>query len=146
MDWVTPLHSRSEVDRAGQVLARREAGDLDQALTVIGNWRGSHSFPLNTLKMGLRTRAGQLDAGALVAQRIKRLSSIAFKLERQPTMQLSQMQDIGGCRAVLGDVRSLTAVRDLTMRSRMKHYLAKENDYLTAPKPSGYRGIHLVYR
>lgn len=146
MDWVTPQYSRSEVDRAGRILARRESGDLDQALAVIGNWRGSHSFPLNTLKMGLRTRACQLEGGALVAQRIKRLSSIAFKLERQPTMQLSQMQDIGGCRAVLTDVDHLMQARNLTVNSRMKHRLAKENDYLRSPKPSGYRGIHLVYR
>jgi hypothetical protein len=28
----------------------------------------------------------------------------------------------------------------------MKHVLADEKDYITNPKPSGYRGIHLVYR
>lgn len=146
MDWVTPQYSRSEVDRAGRILIGREQGDINQALTVIGNWRGSHGFPLNTLKMGLRTRSCQLDGAAVVAQRIKRLSSISSKLERQPTMQLSQMQDIGGCRAVMSDVALLLQVRDLTLRSRMKHRLAKENDYVQTPKVSGYRGIHLVYR
>jgi len=146
MDWARPQYSRTEVDRAGRILAQREHGDLDQALMVIGNWRGSHSFPLNTLKMGLRNRACQLEGGAIVAQRIKRLSSIAFKLERHPTMHLSQMQDIGGCRAILADVDHVMHVRDLTINSWMKHRLAKENDYIQSPKASGYRGIHLVYR
>jgi len=49
MAWATPQHSRSEVDRAGRVLSGREAGDLDNALAIIGNWRTSHGFPLNTL-------------------------------------------------------------------------------------------------
>jgi hypothetical protein len=146
MAWTTPQHSRSEVDRAGGVLSGRESGDMESALDVIGNWRASHSFPLNTLQVGLRDRSRQSDPAALVAQRIKRLSSIRSKLERQATMQLSQMQDIGGCRAVLSHVAATKQVRDLFLSSRIKHRLAKEQDYIECPKVSGYRGIHLVYR
>jgi hypothetical protein len=146
MAWATPQYSRSEVDRAGRILAGREAGDLDGALAVIGNWRTAHGFPLNTFQMGMRTRCRQPDPSAIVAQRIKRLSSIKAKLERQATMQLSQMQDIGGCRAVLKDVETAKQVRDLCLASHFKHRLAKEDNYIDCPKTSGYRGIHLVYR
>lgn len=146
MTWARPGYTKSVVDRAGRVLVGREIGDLDQALQVIGNWRASHSFPLNTMQMGLRDRALQVDPAALVAQRIKRLSSITFKLQRQPTMQLSQIQDIGGCRGVLSDVEVVKDVRDRFLASRIKHRLVKENNYIDCPKASGYRGVHLVYR
>jgi RelA/SpoT family protein len=62
-------------------------------------------------------------------------------------MKLSQMQDIGGCRAV---DRSVAAVRELAdfyqHTSRIKHKLATIDDYITKPPTSGYRGVHLVYR
>src|SRR5439155_10331481 len=44
-------------------------------------------------------RAKRLDVNADTAQRLKRLESIIRKLSLRPTMQLSQMQDIGGYRA-----------------------------------------------
>ena len=119
MAWVSPLYSRSQIDIAGRVLARDDSpevsasgdnlladdvqydrwAEFEIALTAINNWRSSHSFPLNTLQVGLRRLASQVDVHSVVAQRIKRLSSIEAKLRRFPTMKLSQMQDIGGCRA-----------------------------------------------
>jgi hypothetical protein len=146
MAWSSPQYSRARVDWAGRVLIGRESGDQSNALQIINNWRGSHSFPLNTFQMGLRNRSRQVDREALVAQRIKRLSSIEEKLRRERSMQLSQMQDIGGCRAVLPGVAQVCAVRDSFLQSRVKHRLAKQNDYIADPKVSGYRGIHLVYR
>jgi len=146
MAWATPQQTRSEVDRAGRILIAETSADTEHALQVINNWRASHSFPLNTFQMGLRKRAHRVDPSALVAQRIKRLSSIADKLRREHTMQLSQMQDVGGCRSVLTTVDQVCTVRGLFRDSRLKHKLVKQNDYITEPKRSGYRGIHLVYR
>jgi hypothetical protein len=37
-------------------------------------------------------------------------------------------------------------VRDAYRRSRMKHKLVRERDYVATPRSSGYRCIHLVYR
>lgn len=148
MAWTVPENSKSEVDRAGKILvsdtSTRE--QLDQALYVINNWRASHSFPLNTFQVSLRAKARRIDTHSLVAQRIKRMSSIELKLERFPTMKVSQMQDIGGCRAVL---RSNSQVRELQrayLQSAIKHKVLRVDDYIANPKNSGYRGIHLIYR
>ena len=43
----------------------------------------------NTFKIGLLHKAKQVDNDSLVAQRLKRLSSIATKLRRYPNMKLS---------------------------------------------------------
>jgi hypothetical protein len=148
MGWTAPQYSRGQVDAAGKVLAGYPelGGDLLQAYFVINNWRSSHSFPLNTFQNNLRWLSRQADATSLIAQRIKRLSSIEQKLRRFPNMQLSQMQDIGGCRAVVDSVVSVQKVVSLYKRSRIKHKHAEEYDYIKNPKQSGYRGIHLVYR
>lgn len=114
MPWVAvrPLHARGEVDRAGRTLVDPAADIMTYhaALPIVNNWRSSHSWPLNSFQTTLRSRAKAVDARALIAQRLKRLASIESKLRRFPHMQLSQMQDLGGCRAV---VRKLRAVYDL---------------------------------
>ena len=68
---------------------------------IVNNCRASHSFPLNALQMNLRNTVAAFGEAALVAQRLKRLSSIEAKLRRSHHMQLARMHDIGGCRAVL---------------------------------------------
>ena len=148
MTWAEPQYSRSKVDKAGDILISdlRSPNDEEWALEVINNWRASHSFPLNTFQMFLRGRARQTDPSALIAQRVKRLSSIEYKLRVQPGMRLSRMQDIGGCRAVVADVPAVRELRELYRASHLKHRLVKEDDYITEPKASGYRSIHRVYR
>ncbi len=106
MAWAIPQFPKGQVDNAGRTLARPNApwDELLHALEVVNNWRASHSFPLNTFQVRLRLKGREIDPGCLVAQRIKRLSSITYKLKRFDKMLLSRMQDIGGCRAILGAV------------------------------------------
>jgi hypothetical protein len=94
--WAQPQNSRGEVNRAGKALVSTLLSRIDRAavLNTINNWRSSHSYPLQTAKMNLRTRAKKIDQQSIVAQRLKRLSSISVKLRRNPNMKLSQMQDI----------------------------------------------------
>ncbi|MDQ1591803.1 MAG: hypothetical protein QOG71_2430 [Pyrinomonadaceae bacterium] len=146
---IIPEHSKSQVDAAGVMLITPNTPDeaMERALSVINNWRAVHSFPLNTFQKTLRQKAKQIDPQALVAQRVKRLSSIELKLSRfSPQMKLSQMQDIGGCRAVVSSVRHVNRLVDVYERSDLKHKVARADDYIKTPKPSGYRGVHMIYR
>ena len=118
----------------------------DEALLVIGNWRSAHGFPLNTMKLWLLKKAREQDSKALVAQRLKRMSSIASKLNTKPKMKLSQMQDVAGCRAIVRSVAEVYRIAHAYQRSDVRHELVHIDDYIAAPKESGYRGIHLVYR
>lgn len=145
-----PEYSRSEVNKAGDMLINPLATEAqaEWALTVINNWRTSHNFPLNTFQIRLRDTSKKINHESLVAQRIKRLASIKLKLELQSDMKMSQMQDLGGCRAIMKDVQELDTLVDIYKhKSRgIKHILHKEQDYVQHPKISGYRGIHLVYK
>jgi len=148
MAWEEPRFTKTQVDAAGDALARGHLSkrDEDSALGVLNNWRSAHSFPLNTLQVGLRNKCCRVWDSALVAQRLKRTPSIVQKLRRFGGMKLSRMQDIGGCRGVVRDVGQVMRLRDLHFRSSMKHQLSNRKDYINEPKESGYRGVHLIYR
>jgi ppGpp synthetase/RelA/SpoT-type nucleotidyltranferase len=157
MVWTAPLYSVQEVNAAGRILVASQTDDGEwwhenflqylDALDVINNWRGSHAYPLNTFQINLRSTAKRFDARPLVAQRVKRMISISNKLQIQKSMKLSQMQDLGGCRAILSNVASVKdVVNYYHKKSSIKHILASSDDYINTPKRSGYRGMHLVYR
>ena len=152
MEWVKPENSRNQVDKAGIVLRRAACGELvsaaeyDGALEIINNWRASHYYPLNAFKVTLRRKALEVDTDRLVAQQIKRLSSIELKLKRFKTMQLAQMQDIGGCRAIVSSSARVQALVEKYKKSDLKHELDDVDDYIAKPKASGYRSVHLIYK
>jgi len=60
----TPQYSRTQVDQAGRKLVASPQYDRDHYLTVINNWRSSHSYPLQALKMTLLGRAKGVDSKA----------------------------------------------------------------------------------
>lgn len=149
MAWAVPQYPRNQVDNAGFVLADPNAcaADLERAFTVINNWRSAHNYPLNTFQVTLRNKSKRIESVApLVAQRIKRLESITAKLRRQPTLQLSQMQDIGGCRSVVSSLKKATELVEAYKNARFEHEFQGSKNYIESPKPDGYRSYHLIYR
>jgi len=155
MAWGTPDYETHEYNTAGKVLIKGDQPEMsvDTALEIINNWRSAHYHPLNTFQLRLRRKAQIVDGNSLVVQRIKRMYSIKHKLERFPTMRLVQIQDIGGCRAIVSTVDHLNllvdiiASKDKARSSRgLKHKLIDEKDYIKTPKSSGYRGVHLVFK
>jgi hypothetical protein len=149
--WAKPLYSKKQVNAAGQSLISpmqsiEEITAYLEGLEVINNFRAIHGHPLNTFQTTLRIKGRHIDKGIIVAQRVKRLSSIELKLRRFNTMTLSQMQDIGGCRGVVGTVSDVNKLVESYLTSDLKHKLHTLDDYMDAPKPTGYRGVHLIYR
>lgn len=150
MPFPIPMHSSTRVDRAGRNLADGHASTPAEAaedLDVVNNWRASHAYALNTFQATLRTKLHRLGMqNALVGQRLKRMPSIERKLQRNSRMRLTQMQDIAGLRAVVGNVDDLRRLVDDYHRSRFPHIRTQDDDYLLAPKADGYRSVHLMYR
>jgi hypothetical protein len=148
MGWTKPQFSRQQVNAAGAALIDPDVtGDgREYPLSIVNNWRSSHAFPLNTFQMYLRAKRTQVDKTGVVAQRIKRLSAIELKLKLIPDLRLAQMQDIGGCRAVVRSMRALKRLHRLYQDTQFKHELVHFDNYVESPRASGYRSIHLVYR
>jgi len=167
MAWAARIYTKGQIDRAGRAIsspehpaAEGEFEDYVQRLiqraentSIVDNWRACHAYPLQVIKMTLLRRAKKIDPNALIAQRLKRRPSIEIKLRDNPKMQLSQMHDIGGCRAVLSSVKH---VHQLVKKYKDFHAKSPKDrsdwdgsddfDYIARPKPDGYRSIHLVFR
>lgn len=154
MPWAEPEYSRQKINEAGKCLISPIDFDnywyynkeYNNSLQIINNWRDIHSYPLNTFQINLRRSSHRFDERALVAQRTKRLSSIELKLTRFPNMKLTQMQDIGGYRAVLNSANSVFSFVKYYEQSNIKHERSSVVDYISSPRNSGYRGIHLIYK
>jgi RelA/SpoT family protein len=162
-EWVRRRFTNGEIDRAGRVLAewwgglpttrlenqsQEQQDKIADAWHVANNWRACHAYPLNAFQVNLRLRARRVEKGALIAQRLKRMSSMLNKLERQANMSLSRMHDLGGCRAIMSDTDAVHRVVELYCGSDPQFPIFESHmrvyDYIRSPKPDGYRGIHLV--
>lgn len=85
MAFARPKYTKGQVNRAGEILARSSSvsvAEWSEANQVLANWRGIHTYPINTFQATLRGKLKQIDPRALVAQRLKRAPSIIAKLQR----------------------------------------------------------------
>lgn len=148
MAWSISKFSKGEVARAGKTLIDTAAARDDRmsALDVMSSWRAAHAYPMHALLMMLRRKAIDVDSRAIVVQRHKRAPSIIDKLSRYPKMELSRMQDIGGCRAIVSSVRDVERLTEHIQGGSTRHRLHRVYDYIKEPKDTGYRGIHLTYK
>ena len=142
--------SKRRVDRAGHVL-RASAQGLDvgrdvlaDALDVADEFRASHEGALDQARDDLLGLSRHVSAREF-SDRLKRVDTISGKLAREPSLKLSRMRDIAGCRLV---VATLATLEDVT--ARIVHgcngELVRAIDYVDKPRPTGYRGIHLILR
>ena len=148
--------SLGDVRRAGKVLRRAQIpqgqrpteAEVRQAREVVEAYRSAHAAPLNAAYMGLRSSITTEGLDPDVTRRLKRLPTIEDKLRRLPTIDLSTMQDIGGCRAVLDTQEQVQRVADRFRRNshRRNQQRDKTKDYVDSPRETGYRAIHIYTR
>lgn len=148
-----PDLTASQVNRAGQRIRRHVRGEgenpeqLYAALDTLVAFRALHAGPLQTATMGLRSTVNSEGLPVQVSQRLKRVPTIIDKLVREPTLALSRMQDIGGCRAVLPSIAGIRAVQSrLEARPTRVREFVSVSDYIASPRDSGYRGVHVIMR
>ena len=145
--WKKPEYSKREINNAGNIIrnANSSYNEIENARTIIDNWRAAHAYPLHVFYMNLRKKAGSRP-DIIVAERLKRLDSIVDKLKREPKMELYRMQDLGGCRMILPTLEEVYKYSNEFKNSKIRHEAKTPKDYIMNPKQSGYRSLHLVYR
>jgi len=140
------FRERMERDGAERAVAESDEQKLDEAWEALTWWRRLHARPLSTVAANLRYHVERGDARVMgrieVAQRLKRLDTLIGKLGRERG-NVTQMQDIGGVRAVLPTLRHVYVVRRRLLKSWV---IVRERDYIAQPKNSGYRALHLIVR
>lgn len=141
-----PSYSKNRVTNAGKRIAKHIATDEDWL--VMENWRNSHSYIINTFRTTLdRNIPFRKKNKIILAQRLKRLSTIVDKLTTNRAKDLATMNDLAGCRLIFQNLSDLNAYRNKLQKARFKHQRVNENkyNYIVEPKSTGYRGIHDVF-
>lgn len=129
------------IKKAGKNLIKNP--NDEKSLDILSYWRSDHIKPLDEATKLLKEISDSIDKHAIIAKRLKRTASIIRKLERfkDNGMQLSTMNDIGGCRIVLSNTKKVyKLVKFLTLSNKFQ----LRNDYIENPKPDGYKSIHLI--
>lgn len=144
-------YSGKQVIRSGEQLITSEIYENEEALNaafdVLAYWRFSHEQALENALLLLQKTTLEIDRKAIFAKRLKRFISIVGKLRRFPDMKLKNMQDIGGCRAIVSNPKKLQQIaRELRRKPEFKNGNGKirYKDYIKSPKDDGYRGYHLI--
>lgn len=60
-------------------------------------------------------------------------------------MKLTQMHDVGGCRVIVDTIEELNLL-NISLSKKTSTHEFHVYDYIENPKPTGYRGIHRVYK
>ena len=140
-------YPKKEVVRVGDTLRRRIPEDRPaealHAFRVAYDWRNSHAYPMRKIRRELGGRVRKLHIEGIAAARMKRMSSIRKKLKKLP-FNLTQIQDLGGCRAILPSIDNVRALIAAYRAGASIHMLRNETDYIERPKPDGYRSFHFV--
>jgi hypothetical protein len=136
-------YSKDAVKIAGDILSKRvtRTPETEEAFRVLHNWRLHHAYPMLRERAKLSRLTKQY--GAITAGRLKRTSSIRKKLSLGK-VKLHKIQDIVGCRAILNSMDEVTEVLNRYRIIEEGGNVRKIDDYISKPKESGYRSIHLI--
>lgn len=147
-DFPTFPYSKKAVNRAGKALANDilwsddRAEEIHEIFNVANKWRNSHAYPMRILRYELLGSMSRSKSKGISAARLKRMPSIRRKLQKYG---LDQIQDLGGCRAIVSSIKDLNGIVDC-QRNGSAHHLYGEDDYIKSPKQDGYRCHHLMYK
>lgn len=139
--------SKSQADKAGSALAKSadpDAAEISHFAQDVDEWRTMHGAPMLWMAESVRGRLARLMRHVAVGQRLKRKPQIIAKLRREKT-RLAQMQDVGGCRAVVETSAEVILAADRIKRSGPYYEISSQSDYREEGRAdTGYRAYHLV--
>lgn len=134
--------SREAASKAGNRL-KASGGRDPEALAIAQAWRVQHLEPTVCCFEAL-TRCAAHFQKAVVSYRLKRMRSIIRKLQRDNNrFKLGSLDDIGGCRLIVGSVREVYEAAQI-LDGLLEPW--KSKDYIAEPQQSGYRSYHAIYK
>ncbi len=135
--------SRSQIEKIWKKISNNSISDKE--LAIFNEWRYYHNNIISNVQRSIKKRLKKLWINNInIVQRLKRMSSIKYKISRLQT-RLSAMQDIWGIRIIVNDIPTVYKIRDIIV-GLLKHDLQNENDYIRNVKNDWYRSFHLIYQ
>lgn len=144
-------YSAKDLERVGEALSSKIPWDPSRhaeyvdLFKVAYSWRDSHAWPMRAIRQELVGNVRKDKKKGITSARVKRMKSIRRKLANSTT-KLYQMQDLGGCRAIMNNFSELDALIKLYRNGGTQFEIRGDRSYIEKPRDSGYRGHHLILR
>jgi ppGpp synthetase/RelA/SpoT-type nucleotidyltranferase len=143
--------SRNQIKKAGKILKNKEKfklEEIEKAENILTYWRTIHGSVLDEFNEIVSNSVQKINPKSYVASRVKRSPTIIGKLKRKPdtNTQLTTMYDIAGIRAIMKNLTEVEKLSEVLKKVAQKHEFKDYNNYITNPKKSGYRSVHLIYK
>lgn len=134
-------YSNGDYKRLGDRIRNNPAQISIQDLKMLQSLRLSYKDLLSEVFSVLVSESKKIERTSISTYRVKRIESIISKLQRVDKMQLNRMSDIAGCRCILQSVDKVYQLKE----KLQKVFIVKNiNDYISSPKMSGYRSLHMI--
>ena len=137
-------YTGGDIKRLGTRIVESEGEINSEDLALLQEFRTSFSKPLTDTFNKVITIKNSVRQSAIVAFRLKRISTIINKAIREPSMNLYRMGDIAGIRLILENDKEVYKALELIQEQFEQS--GKIRDYIESPKKIGYRGIHIYIK
>jgi ppGpp synthetase/RelA/SpoT-type nucleotidyltranferase len=137
-------YTGGDIKRLGEKILDTEGKLNSEELAMLQEFRTSFSQPLIDTFNRIIAIKNNVRQSAIVAFRLKRISTIINKVIREPEMNLYRMGDVAGIRLILENDREVYKALELIQDQFEQS--GRIRDYIKNPKKIGYRGIHIYVK
>lgn len=135
-------YTGGDIKRLGERLRECKGKHIsDEDLDLLQAHRLSFTEPLFKIFKELTQYKSSVQRSAIIAFRLKRITTIIDKVIRKPEMQLNRMWDVAGIRIIFGDETSARKMVNVILENY--EVRGKIRDYFEDPKKIGYQAYHI---
>ncbi|GAA3781117.1 hypothetical protein GCM10022271_11740 [Corallibacter vietnamensis] len=135
-------YTGGDINRLGERLRNLKGKHIsDDDLDLLQAHRLSFTNPLFKTFKELTQYKSTVQRSAIIAFRLKRISTIINKVIRKPKMQLNRMWDIAGIRIIFDDEVSARKMVNLILEKYQVR--GQVRNYFENPKKIGYQAFHV---
>lgn len=133
-----------EIKRLGERIVLNKGVVNNSDLELLQEFRTSFTAPLTDTFNRVVELKSKVRESAIVAFRLKRISTIINKKIRKPSQKLNRMGDIAGVRIILDNENEVYKALELIQQEFEQ--IGELRDYIIKPKKIGYRGVHIYVK
>lgn len=140
------IFSNKDYERLGDRIRKDVKNISEGDYEMLQNLRTSYKSALSSIFKTIEFLAHKVDKNCVCTCRIKRIESIISKLVRYPEMRVNRAEDIAGCRCIMSSIDNVYSLLERIQKKQHKlpfEVKGKIYDYITNPKESGYKSIHI---
>jgi ppGpp synthetase/RelA/SpoT-type nucleotidyltranferase len=138
------LKTNGDINRLGDQIRAEYPNIQKSTKEKIQEHRISFKETTNATFNSLSSLSKRVNKNAIITYRIKRIETIIGKLNRKQDskdeQKFARMWDISGCRCIVDNDREVYKLEKLISKV---FKIRKRRDYISKPKPNGYKSLHL---